>query len=233
MKLLVLTALAAIAYTGVVQAADVPKELVPSVTVTGSGEISAKPDQAQIQVGVVTSAPTAAKALQENTDAMQKLFKRISGLGIAEKDVQTSSVNVTPQYKRGPQGQVEPGVVGYEVTNQVHITVRDLAKVGGVLDDLVSEGANTVHGIQFSVAEPEPLLDEARKKAVQNARHKAELYAASADVKVGRVLLIQEETPHVPQPMFMGAARAGGGAVPVAPEELKFHANITITYAIP
>jgi uncharacterized protein YggE len=234
MKTLVLAAFAGVVAIGGSQGAEMDKQITPSVTVVGSGEVSAKPDQAQIDLGVVTANPTAAKALQENTEAMQKLFKRLSGLGIAEKDIQTSNFSVTPQHKRGPQGQYEPGIVGYEVTNTVHITVRDMSKVGGVLDDLVTEGANTVHGIQFSVAEPNPLLDEARKKAVADARHKAELYTTAAGVNVGRVLLIQEETPRMPQPLMFGAAPAAAArAVPVAPGELKFHASITITYALP
>jgi uncharacterized protein YggE len=204
--------------------------LVPSITVVGSGKSSARPDMAQIQVGVVTEAPLAAKALKDNNDAMSRLFSTLDARGIAKKDVQTSSFSVVPQYKRGPHGEQVPEIVGYRVSNQVAVKVRKLDSLGQVLDEVVQQGANQVQGVSFAIAEPNPLLDEARRKAMASARRKAELYAKEAGVEVGRVLLIQEETPHVPRPLAMGLSRAEG--VPVAEGEQEFGASITVTYAI-
>lgn len=206
--------------------------LVPSLTVVGSGKVSARPDMAQLQVGVVTQAPSAARALKDNNDAMAKLFTTLDGRGIARKDVQTSSFSVTPQHRRGPHGEQLPEIVGYRVSNAVQIKVRNLEALGQVLDEVVQQGANQVHGVSFAVAEPVPLLDAARRKAMADARRKAELYAREAGVGVGRVLLIQEQEPLLPAPIFMGAGGVGGAGVPVAEGELDFGASITVTYAI-
>lgn len=206
--------------------------LAPSVTVVGSGKVTARPDIAQIQLGVITEAPAATKALKDNNDAMAKLFTALEGRGIDRKDVQTSNFSVTPQYKRGPRGEQMLEIIGYRVSNSVHVKVRKLDTLGQVLDDVVQQGANQVHGISFSVAEPAPLLDEARRKAVADARRKAELYAKEAGVAVGKVLLIQEQTPHLPGPVMVGLARSVATGVPVAEGELDFGATVTLTYAL-
>jgi uncharacterized protein YggE len=205
--------------------------LVPSVTVVGVGKATAQPDMAQVQVGVVTQAPSAAQALKDNNEAMSKLFRVLEAAGIAKKDVQTSSFSVVPQYKRGPHNEQLPDIVAYRVANEVRVRVRQLGSLGRVLDEVVAQGANQVQGVSLSVAEPSPLLDEARRKAMADARHRAELYTREAGVKLGRVLLIQEQTPHVPVPQFLGLAR-GAGAVPVAPGEQEVQASVTVTYAM-
>ena len=212
--------------------ADEKQVLVPSITVVGSDKVSAKPDMAQIQVGVVTEASSAATALKENNDRMTKLFSSLEERGVARKDVQTSNFSVMPQYKRGSHGEQMSEIVGYRVSNSVGIKVRKLEALGQVLDEIVQKGANQIHGVSFSVAEPTHLLDEARRKAVADARRKAELYAKEAGVEVGQVLLIQEQTPHTPGPMVVGLARSQAAGVPIAEGELDFGATITVTYAI-
>jgi uncharacterized protein YggE len=212
--------------------AEETKPLVPSITVVGSGKASATPDMARVQVGVVTEAPSAVKALKDNNDAMARLFSTLEGRGIAKKDMQTSNFSVFPQYKRGPHGEQLTEIVGYRVSNQVAVKVRKLDSLGVVLDEVVQQGANAVQGVSFSVAEPTPLLDEARRKAVADARRKAELYAKEAGVQVGAVLLIQEATPRVPTPLAMDFARGAAGAVPIAEGEQEFGASVTVTYAI-
>jgi uncharacterized protein YggE len=212
--------------------ADEKRPLVPSITVVGTGKASASPDMAQVQVGVVTDAPTAVKALKDNNEAMSRLFSTLEARGIAKKDVQTSNFSVVPQYKRGPHGEQLPEVVGYRVSNQVAVKVRKLDSLGQVLDEVVQQGANAVQGVSFAVAEPTPLLDEARRKAVADARRKAELYAKEAGVQVGTVLLIQEATPRVPTPLAMDFARGAAGGVPIAEGEQEFGASVTVTYAI-
>jgi uncharacterized protein YggE len=187
---------------------------------------------AHVQVGVVTEAPSAVKALKDNNDAMARLFSTLEGRGIAKKDLQTSNFSVSPQYKRGPHGEQLAEVVGYRVSNQVAVKVRKLDSLGVVLDEVVQQGANAVQGVSFSVAEPTPLLDEARRKAMADALRKAELYAKEAGVQVGAVLLIQEATPRVPTPLAMDFARGAAGAVPIAEGEQEFRASVTVTYAI-
>lgn len=217
---------------GPIRAED-KQPLVPSLTVVGTGKISARPDMAQIQVGVATEAPTAQEALKTNNAAMSRLFSTLEGRGIARKDLRTTNFNVSPLYKRGPRGEQLPQVAGYRVGNMIQVRVRQLEILGSILDEVVQGGANQVHGIAFSVAEPTPLLDEARRLAMADARRKAALYAKEAQVTLGRVLLIQEQAPQFPRPFLAGFDRAeAGAAVPIAEGEQDFGASITVTYAL-
>lgn len=208
--------------------------LVRSIAVAGSGSVSGRPDTAELMAGVVARSATATQALAENSASMDKVMKAVTGMGIAERDIQTRGFSVAPQRRPGrPDGSQPPEIVGYEVTNEIRVKVRDLNILGRLLDRLVSEGANVLGGIQFSVDEPAPLLDQARAKAMADARRKAALYAREAGVKLGRVLLIQESSAAVPMPRFMAAqAMATAPSVPVAPGEQEFQASVSVTYAI-
>jgi uncharacterized protein YggE len=204
----------------------------PSITVVGEGRAAARPDTAEVSAGVVTQAGTAAQALTQNSVAMDRVLRAVTAVGIADRDVQTATVNVVPMRRTGRQEPSPPDIVGYEVSNQVRIRVRDLTNLGRVLDALVQEGANVLGGISFSVAEPAPVLDQARTKAMADARRRAELYAQAAGVKVGPVLSIREAPPGIPRfgaemPRAMAVT-----AVPVAPGEQEFQASVTVTYAI-
>jgi uncharacterized protein YggE len=201
----------------------------PFIAVVGNGKVSARPDMAQIQVGVVTEA----KAMKQNNDAMARLLATLESRGVSKKDVQTTNFNVMPQYRQGPHGEHQPEIVGYQVSNQVTVKVRKLNLLGPVLDELIQEGANQVHGISFTVAEPDPLLDEARRKAVADARRKAELYAAAASVTLGPVISIEEEIPHYPRPLAMGGVMAkSANSVPISEGEQDFAVSIHITYGL-
>lgn len=234
MRMIVATTLAAwtLAFAGPIRAEE-KQNLVPSLTVVGTGKVSARPDMAQIQVGVATEAPSAQEALKTNNAAMSRLFSTLEGRGIAPKDLLTTNFNVSPLYKRGPRGEQLPQIAGYRVGNMIQVRVRQLQLLGSILDEVVQGGANQVHGIAFSVAEPTPLLDEARRLAMADARRKAALYAKEAQVTLGRVLLIQEQAPHFPRPFLAGFDRAeAGAAVPIAEGEQDFAASITVTYAL-
>jgi len=201
-----------------------------TVTVAGSGTVSATPDQAEITTGVVTQAPPAAQSLAANSRAMQRLLQSLGNLGIGPRDVQTTNISVSPQRRVPKEGQ-PPEITGYEVTNQVRVKVRDLAHLGQVLDRQVSEGANLVYGINFGLQEPTPLLDEARKRAMADARRKADLYATAAGLKIGRVLSVQEAgvVPPRPEPaprMTMSAA------APVSPGEQEVQTMVTVTFTL-
>jgi uncharacterized protein YggE len=211
--------------------AEEKQALVPSLTLVGSGKVSARPNMAQIHLGVVTEASSATKALKDNNDAMARLFAALEKQRIARKDAQTSNFSVAPQYKRGPRGEQLSEIVSYRISNAVRVKVRKLDALGQVLDEVVQQGANQVQGVTFAVAEPTPLLDEARRKAVADALRKAKLYAEEAGAEVGRVLLIQEQTPHLPEHL-VGVARAEAAGVPIAEGEMDFGATITVTYAI-
>lgn len=203
----------------------------PSITVIGTSKVAAKPDQGRINVGVVTQRPVAADAMRENNTAMRKVFESLAAIGIAKEDIQTTNLNLNPVYSRRDKPRSQPKIIGYEVTNQVRVIVHDLAKIGSVLDAVVAEGANRLNGVSFAVADPTDVLDQARGKAIQDARRKAELYARTAGVKLGAVLAIQEVQPHRPRPQQFRLAQAAESA-PVAPGQLNFGVNITVIYRI-
>jgi uncharacterized protein YggE len=204
---------------------------VPFIMVVGSGTAAARPDMAEVSGGVVTQASTAAQALTQNSLAMDRVLKTVTALGIADRDVQTATINVTPMRRQGRQEPQPPEIVAYEVSNQVRIKVRDLAILGRVLDALVGQGANVLGGISFSVADPAPILDQARTRAMADARRRADVYAQAAGVKVGPVLSIREATPGIPRFAEMPRTLALS-AVPVAPGQQEFQASVTVTYAI-
>jgi uncharacterized protein YggE len=209
------------------------RDPVPVLTVVGSGEAAARPDTAEVQAGIVSEATTAREALNANTTAMQALYKMLAAFNIAERDIQTAAFNVSPVYSREERRQQPPHIVAYRVENRLRLTIRALDRLGELLDALVTQGANTIHSIQFRVGNPAPVLDQARQAAVEEARHKATLYARAAGIALGRVLALREEqapTPtHLPVAERMMAAEA---AVPMAPGEATFIVRVVMTFEL-
>jgi uncharacterized protein YggE len=215
--------------------ADEDEKLVPSITVAGQGEVQVRPDVANVTVGVTTEAAAAATALQENNQRMAQLLKTLREHNIPDKDVQTSSFNVSPKQSYDRERREPPKIVGYTVTNQVSVKVAEVARLGAILDAIVQAGGNQIHGIGFSLAEPKTYLDQARRKAMADARARAELYAGEAAVKLGAPLLIQEQSAVVPRPVFLGAQMRGVAAaaeVPISQGEQTVTAQVSVTYAI-
>lgn len=211
-------------------AAAVPVEQLPSITVTGSGEVLERPDMARVNIGVVTHAQTAADALKTNTGAVEKLLAVLGKRGIEETDIQTSSFSISPQYDYDRSGQ-PPRLTGYSVSNQVRVAVRRIAELGALLDEVVTAGANQINAVTFDIDEAEPLKDNARRLAIRDARRKAELYAQAAGVRLGGVLEVTE-TGGVPVPQFRMAAGYEATAVPIAPGELTIRQDVIVRFAI-
>lgn len=207
-------------------------EPMRSITVTGTGTVSAPPDMATIHTGVVTQAETATNALKDNNAAMASIMRVLKQHDVAAKDVQTSSFSVSPIYKRDDRGRQLPEIDGYRVQNQVRVRVRDLARLGAVLDALVQAGSNQISGISFDVDEKSGLLNQARSRAIRDALSRAEVYAQAAGVRVGRVLQISEQPVLVPRPLQMGFARAEAAAVPVATGEQEFQVTVQVVYEL-
>lgn len=203
------------------------------IRVTGVGKASAPPDMANVQAGVVSQAPTAAEALAANSKAMKEVFAAIKGNGVAAKDMQTSSLNVRPVYKRDNRGQTSE-IIAYEVSNQVQVKVRDLKKLGVVLDAVVKSGANQVSGVSLTIADGANLRDHARRDAYDDAKRRAELYAERAGVRLGKVLTISEEPIREPRPVYFGArmAVADSAEVPIATGEEEVQARVHVEFAI-
>lgn len=201
-----------------------------SVTVSASGTVSVEPDQARITSGVTADGASAREALTNNTAAMQKVIAALKESGIDPKDIQTASFRVEPRYTRPIEGQA-PKIDGYSVTNEVQVLVRDLDKLGDILDRLVTAGANQTAGLNFEVSKAETLLDEARQQAVANALRRAKLYAAAAGAAVSEVLTIVEGGGEGPRPMVMARAMKAE-AVPIERGTETLEANVTITWAL-
>lgn len=222
-------ALAAIALA---PAASGAEERPPSITVTGSGRVSAAPDVAHVSAGVVSEAPRAADAMRQTSAAMQKVLAALDAAGIERKRVQTSRFDVSPVYADTP-GRMRgtPEIAGYRASNTLRVEVRGVDGVGSVLDALVAAGANEIGGVSFSIAEPAALEDEARKKAVADARRKAELYAQATGVTLGRVLWVDESGGSGPGPVAYARMEAAAAA-PIAPGELDLAVSVVVTWSL-
>ncbi len=205
------------------------KEMHRSITVSASGSVAVEPDMARITSGVTSEAGTAREAVSLNSQAMKEAIAGLKAAGIVPKDIQTSSFRIDPRYTRAKVGQ--PSIIdGYRVTNQIKITVRDLDRLGEVLDQLVTLGANQMAGLTFEVSKAESLRDEARTEAVANALRRAKLYAAAAGAEVGEVLRISEgAVGGGPRPVAM-TMRAE--AVPIERGAQMLQANVTMTWAL-
>jgi uncharacterized protein YggE len=217
-------------------ATDAPKR---TLTLTGQAKVTAAPDMAVISAGTVSEAKTARAALDANNVAMAKVISTIEAAGVAKKDIQTSNFSVQPKYvypKQTSNGEQQPPrIVGYTVSNSVSVIVRDLEKLGTIMDAVVSSGVNQMNGLSFTIAEPEPLRDEARKQAVAAALARAQLYAQSAGVKLGPILSISEAGgPRPPQPVARMAARAAvaEASVPIAQGEQSISASVNIVWGL-
>lgn len=204
----------------------------PSIIVLGEGKVSVKPTLATVEIGVATQAATAGKALAANSTAMNELMKTLTTQGIAEKDIQTSSFDVSPSYSS--ESNRAPRITGYSVRNTVSVRVHKTAQMGPVLDAVVASGANQVHSIRFSVEDPSKLLDDARKQAIEDGKRKAALYAQGAGVTLGKLLHVIEmgsNTPPRPMAMYRMAA-AEMQSTPISTGEQELSVNITVVYAI-
>lgn len=203
------------------------------ISISATGEASKVPDVANISAGVVTEAEDSEKAMRDNAVQMEQLMKAIKKAGIDDKNVQTSGISLSPRYDY-QQGR-RPQITGYQANNTVSVKVRRLEKLGEVLDTLAAAGANQIHGPSLEIGEPEPVMAEARKQALDKARARAETYAESLDMKVRRIVSVSENGgPGIPRPMMraeMAAAKADA-ATPVAPGETTLTVNLDLVFEL-
>jgi len=201
----------------------------PMISVTGEATVSVPPDQAQIDGGVTSDAKTAREASDANNAAMGKVLLALKGAGIDEKDYQTSRLSLQPQY--APNRSGPSPVVGYRASNRVTVRLRDVTKVAGIIDILVGAGANELGGINFMVSQASKLLDDAREKAIADARRKAEIYAKAAGVTLGEPLSISGEgsAPPVFRGKMMAPMQAGAA---VAQGEETLSVTVSVSWAI-
>ena len=174
--------------------------------IIATGEVTRVPDLAIISAGVQTLQPTATGAIEENATRMERVRAALKRAGIADKDIQTSSISLNPEY-RYVENQ-PPRLTGYRATNTVNVKFRDLKRTGAILDALVAEGANQINGPNLTIDKPEEAYDEARIRAITAGRARAELYARALGKRVVRLLSVSESGGYAaPPPMPMAYAR--------------------------
>ncbi len=211
-----------------------------TIRVTGSGESQVAPDMAIITFAVLREADTARAALDANNQAMNGVIADMRDRDIESKDLQTSGFSISPRYhypKRHANGeQPQPVIVGYRVSNQLTVIVRELGNVGQVLDAAVSLGVNSGGQIQFTTAEPESAISDARRAAMANAIAKAQTLTEAAGIELGRILEISE-TSNRPPPMPMAHARmemsmAAADAVPVEAGQNSYRVTVNVAWQL-
>ena len=199
------------------------------ITVVGRAEAQAVPDIATLSIGVETEAKTPGEALSKNAERMTATMKRLKDAGIADKDLKTSQLGIWPVFAERQQPRE---TVGYRASNRLAVTIRDIDRLGTLLDETVADGANSVNGPTFSIADPEPLLAAARTAAVKDAITKAERYAAAADVELGDVISIDESGGRAPIISRQMRAETMAASTPIAPGENTIAASVTMTFEI-
>lgn len=207
-------------------AEDQPRQ----ISVTGEGRVSAEPDMAIVQIGVSREAPKASEAMAATSDAANAVLEEIEAAGIAPRDVQTANISLTPRWQNTNNSR--PRIIGYAASINLTVRARALPSLGQLLDAVVSDGANQMNGLSFSMADPRPLQDAARQMAVKDARAKAELLAEAAGVTVGAVVSISENGAGRPVATMARSAMMEASAVPIAAGEVDVNASVSIIFAI-
>ena len=205
------------------------------ISLTGHGEVRAVPDLAVINMGVVSSAETARAALDANTKAMTELMANLKAANIEDKDIATSNFSVNPRLDYGQNGGQVPKLVGYDVNNTVTVIIRKIDGLGALLDKAVSSGSNQINGISFSVSNPDAAMDEARKLAVKDATHKAQIYAGAASINLGNIMSVSESSGVAePQVMFSRAKAmaADSAPVPIAQGSQVISVDVNVSWEI-
>lgn len=204
------------------------ENLPRTVSVSGQGVVSAPPDTATINSGVVSTASTAEQALRSNNEAVRALLEVLSTQNITNQDIQTSFFSVNPQFDRNPDGSRGP-ITGYQVTNDLRVIVRDLDRLGIVLDALVDAGSNTISGVGFSIENSQQLMDRAQGIAVENATKRALILAEAAELTLGPLIAISEQPVSVPTSALLSEARS---SVPVATGALDITATVSLQFKL-
>lgn len=204
-----------------------------TLNLSAFGETRVAPDKAAISLAVVTEAPTAQAALAANATQMTKVMAALKKAAVAPKDIQTSGLNLQAQYDYVENNP--PRLRGYQASNQVSVTVRDLARLGAVVDAAVASGVNQVAGISFGVSDPSAAEDAARQAAVKSLTAKSQLYAAATGYKVARLVSLSENGGYSdpsPRPMMAMARMEKMDSTPVAPGEITIRVDLASVYEL-
>ncbi|WP_050808328.1 SIMPL domain-containing protein [Asticcacaulis biprosthecium] len=210
-----------------------PASLPTTISLTANGEVSAAPDKATVSFGVVTQAGTASTAMKNNNVKMNQVMAALKAAGIEAKDIQTSSLNLSPQYDYSNGNQ--PKITGYQAMNQVSVRVNKLDQTGAVIDAVLAAGVNQIDNISFGLKNDDVLMDQARTQAIKTLTQRANLYASAFGMKVKRVQTISESGPVYNHPMPMMAMRAEAAmdkSTPVASGELQLSVSVSAVFEL-
>jgi uncharacterized protein YggE len=204
------------------------------VEVTGEGSVSAAPDFAEVTLGVTSTGKNAGDTVAANAQAANALVALIKTEGVAPADIQTSTVSVSPMFSQaGPNQETAPTVTGYSVSNNLTVRVRDIPRLGALIDKAVTAGANSIYGIGFGHNNPSALLDKARPLAVADARRKAEIFAAAGGGRIGRLMVLTEEAGRQPPMAFSRVYTAAAAApTPIEAGEDKLTVSVNARFEL-
>ena len=204
----------------------------PTVTVTGSGVTMVAPDVATVSVGVTVQAPNAAQAMSDNAAKQRAVIDAAKAQGFAPEDLQTQGLSLSPLTDYSREGQ-PPVITGYQAQNIVSVRVRDLTKLGALLDAMIAAGATDVQGIVFDRQDSSEASDAARSDAVTDARRRAEVMARAAGMQLGPLLSLSEGvTQSGPMPMMAMAPESKRDSTPVEAGQLALSAQVNAVWAL-
>lgn len=204
------------------------------LAIVAEGGVTRVPDVATVTAGVVTQASGASAAMAENARRMAAAIAALKRAGVADRDIRTAALTLSPQYRYADNQP--PALTGYQASNQLAVTLRDIKGAGPILDTLVAQGINQIDGPSLSVDAPEAAFDEARAQAIATARGRAQLYAKASGLAVRRIVSIEEQggdAPQPPRPMMVMMARAKEGAdTAVASGEQKLTVSVRVIFEL-
>jgi uncharacterized protein YggE len=209
-----------------------PQPLQRTITVAGTGKVTLTPDIAYISIGVHTTNVSAKNAVAENNTQAQAVTSAIKGFAVADKDIQTTNFSISPQQQYDSNGK-QTGII-YVVDNTVYVTIRDLSKLGNLLDSTVSSGANNINSIQFDVADKTGALSQARLAAVTDARKQADELTKATNVVLGQVQTISyfDSTAPITVQYAKAEMAAPAASVPVQAGSMQISTTVTIVYEL-
>jgi uncharacterized protein YggE len=229
-------AMMALAVAAGAQTATADDDRPRTITVNATGSVEAEPDYATLSLGVVTEADKAGKAVEANATAMSRVVDALKKSGIAAKDIATDQYAISPIYARykSASGGQSNRIDGFRVTNSATLKVREVARIGALIDLAAAEGANRFNDISFSVSDLEQKLDAARREAIANAIRRAKLYAEAAGAELGNVMTISERVHGIPpRPQYRGReASSLAAATPIEPGQQNLSVSVSVVWEL-
>jgi uncharacterized protein len=234
--LVLMTALTVFFQTALPDARAAAGVEAPTIVVTGSGDVSAVPDRAAVNLGAVAEAKQAMEAQKQLNQIMQRVVRDIKALGIADEKIRTDRLSLYPVYsnpgRKTDQEPEAPRIVGYRAANSVRVQVDDLERVGSVIDAGISAGANQLANLTFELRDDGKYRQEALKLAAQEARVKAETIAAALSLQLGEVVEIREEGARMPYPAERKYAAPASAGTPIQPGQIEVSAGVSIRFKL-